>query len=75
MTITLTTPRGDRVAFDRYGDGPALVFIAGAGPYRAGDPITTETAERAASPRSSSTGSAAGRARRTGASTSIANSR
>jgi pimeloyl-ACP methyl ester carboxylesterase len=48
MTSTLTTPRGDRVAYDRYGEGPALVFIAGAGPFRAGDPVTTETAERAA---------------------------
>lgn len=48
MTSILTTARGDRVSYDRYGEGPALVFIAGAGPYRAGDPITTETAERAA---------------------------
>lgn len=48
MTSTLTTPRGDRVAYDRYGEGPALIFIAGAGPFRAGDPVTTETAVRAA---------------------------
>lgn len=48
MTSTLTTTRGDRVAFDRTGEGPALIFIAGAGPTRAGDAITTETAERAA---------------------------
>src|SRR5688500_13356415 len=48
MTSILTTARGDRVAYDRSGDGPALVFVAGAGPYRAGDPSTTETAERAA---------------------------
>jgi len=48
MTEFTTTARGDRVAFDRTGDGPGLVFIAGAGPFRAGDPLTTETAERAA---------------------------
>jgi len=48
MTEFTPTTRGDRVAFDRSGDGPGLVFIAGAGPFRAGDPITTETAERAA---------------------------
>ncbi len=48
MTSFLTTARGDRVAYDIVGEGPALVFIAGAGPYRAGDPVTTETAELAA---------------------------
>lgn len=47
MTEIATTTRGDRVAYDRYGDGPGLVFIAGAGPFRAIDPITTETARRA----------------------------
>ncbi|MGA1838899.1 alpha/beta hydrolase [Herbiconiux sp. 11R-BC] len=48
MTDFTSTARGDRVAFDRYGSGPALVFIAGAGPTRAGDPVTTETAQLAA---------------------------
>jgi pimeloyl-ACP methyl ester carboxylesterase len=48
VTEYVTTARGDRVGFDRYGTGPALVFVAGAGPFRASDPITTETAERAA---------------------------
>jgi pimeloyl-ACP methyl ester carboxylesterase len=48
MTSTLTTPRGDRVAYDLYGDGPGIIFIAGAGPFRAGDPVTTETARLAA---------------------------
>jgi pimeloyl-ACP methyl ester carboxylesterase len=48
MTDVVTTARGDRVAYDRYGSGPGLVFIAGAGPFRAVDPITTETARRAA---------------------------
>ncbi|WP_127792493.1 alpha/beta fold hydrolase [Agromyces sp. LHK192] len=45
MSEFVTTPAGDRVAFDRRGTGPALVFVAGAGPYRAIDPWTTETAE------------------------------
>ncbi|SDU77797.1 alpha/beta fold hydrolase [Jiangella alkaliphila] len=48
MTEYVTTALGDRVAFDRYGDGPGLIFVAGAGPFRAIDPITTETAELAA---------------------------
>lgn len=48
MSEYVTTARGDRVAFDRRGTGPAIIFIAGAGPYRAIDPWTTETAERAA---------------------------
>lgn len=43
---TLTTPAGDTVAFDRYGPpgAPAALFIAGAGPTRADDAGTTETA-------------------------------
>lgn len=48
MTEFATTAHGDRVAYDRRGDGPGLVFVAGAWPYRAIDPATTETAERAA---------------------------
>jgi len=48
MTEFTTTTRGDRVAYDLRGSGPAIVFVAGAGPFRAVDPITTETAERAA---------------------------
>lgn len=44
----VTTVRGDRVAYDLRGSGPALIFVAGAGPYRAIDPTTTETAERMA---------------------------
>ncbi len=47
-TAVATTARGDRVTYDLRGSGPALVFVAGAGPYRATDPVTTETAERAA---------------------------
>ena len=48
MTEFITTRLGDRVAFDRRGSGPALVFVAGAGPFRATDPWTTATAEVAA---------------------------
>jgi pimeloyl-ACP methyl ester carboxylesterase len=48
MTDYVTSERGDRIGFDRYGSGPAVVFVAGAGPYRAGDQHTTETAQRAA---------------------------
>ncbi|SDY94492.1 Alpha/beta hydrolase family protein [Geodermatophilus africanus] len=45
MTEHVTTSRGDTVGFDRRGEGPAVVFVAGAGPFRAIDPQTTETAE------------------------------
>lgn len=48
MSEFVTTSEGDRVAFDRRGSGPALIFIAGAGPFRAIDPSTTTTAELAA---------------------------
>lgn len=48
MSEYATTARGDRVAYDRRGSGPALIFVAGAGPFRAIDPVTTETAELAA---------------------------
>lgn len=47
MTEFLTTPGGDRVAFDVRGEGPALIFIAGAGPTGR-DPVTVQTAELAA---------------------------
>src|SRR5690606_25565625 len=44
---TLTTSAGDTVAFDHYGQRgePAVLFIAGAGPTRAGDPVTSQTAK------------------------------
>ncbi|GLK17412.1 alpha/beta fold hydrolase [Herbiconiux flava] len=47
MTEFTQSSTGDTVAFDRYGEGtgPAIVFIAGAGPTRAGDHVTTETAQ------------------------------
>lgn len=42
----LVTAAGDRVVFDRHGaaGAPAALFIAGAGPTRADDPVTTATA-------------------------------
>ncbi|WP_448811093.1 alpha/beta fold hydrolase [Agromyces bauzanensis] len=48
MSEFVTTRLGDRVAYDHRGAGPALVFVAGAGPFRAIDPWTTATAEAAA---------------------------
>jgi pimeloyl-ACP methyl ester carboxylesterase len=48
MTEFVTTALGDRVAYDRYGEGPALIFVAGAGPFRATDLGTTATARLAA---------------------------
>lgn len=44
MTEVLTTAAGDRVGYDRRGSGPALIFVAGAGPWRAMDPTTTAPA-------------------------------
>lgn len=40
------TAAGDRVGFDRYGPkgAPAVLFLSGAGPTRADDPTTTDTA-------------------------------
>ena len=48
MSEFITTRLGDRVDFDHRGSGPALIFVAGAGPFRAIDPWTTATAEAAA---------------------------
>lgn len=48
MTEFVDTALGDRIAYDLRGNGgggPAIVFVAGAGPYRAVDPTTTATAE------------------------------
>jgi pimeloyl-ACP methyl ester carboxylesterase len=46
MTQHVTSVTGDRIGFDRYGEGgPAVVFVAGAGPFRATDPVTTRTAQ------------------------------
>jgi hypothetical protein len=38
MTEFTTTTTGDQVAYDRRGAGPAPIFVAGAGPFRAIDP-------------------------------------
>lgn len=48
MTDYVTSELGDRIGFDLAGSGPALVFVVGAGPYRAGDPHTTASARRTA---------------------------
>lgn len=45
MTEFVTSTAGDRIGYDRRGTGPALIFVAGAGPWRAIDPVTTATAE------------------------------
>ncbi|MBR7742464.1 alpha/beta hydrolase [Phycicoccus sp. BSK3Z-2] len=44
MTTFVTSSRGDRVALDDLGSGPAVVFVAGAGPSRADDEMTASTA-------------------------------
>jgi pimeloyl-ACP methyl ester carboxylesterase len=44
MTQHVTSVAGDKVGLDHYGEGPAVVFVAGAGPTRATDPVTTRTA-------------------------------
>ena len=45
MSGLVTTEANDRIAFDRRGDGPAIIFVAGAGPWRGIDPGTTKTAD------------------------------
>lgn len=37
MSEFVSTSLGDRVAYDLRGSGPGLVFVAGAGPFRAMD--------------------------------------
>lgn len=49
MSDFVITSAGDRLSYDRRGDGPAVVFVAGAGPFRAIDPQTSEVAELLAS--------------------------
>ena len=56
---TVTSPDGTIIDCDRYGDGPAVIFIGGAAAYRAIDQATTQTARRLAaegSPPSTTTG-------------------
>jgi pimeloyl-ACP methyl ester carboxylesterase len=45
MSRLVATALQDRVAFDLRGSGPAIIFVAGAGPWREIDPTTTATAE------------------------------
>ncbi|GGE90701.1 alpha/beta fold hydrolase [Mycetocola zhadangensis] len=45
MSSFVTTESGDRIAFDRRGTGPALIFVAGAGPWREIDSGTSQTGE------------------------------
>jgi pimeloyl-ACP methyl ester carboxylesterase len=46
---TVTSPDGTIIDYDRYGDGPTVVFIGGATQYRALDEGTTQVAKRLAS--------------------------
>jgi pimeloyl-ACP methyl ester carboxylesterase len=45
---TVISPDGTVIDYDRYGDGPAVIFIGGAATYRAIDAATTQTARRLA---------------------------
>jgi pimeloyl-ACP methyl ester carboxylesterase len=45
---TVTSPDGTVIDYDRYGDGPAVIFIGGAATYRTIDEATTQTAKRLA---------------------------
>jgi pimeloyl-ACP methyl ester carboxylesterase len=45
---TVTSPDGTVIDYDRYDDGPAVIFIGGATAYRAIDEATTQTAKRLA---------------------------
>ena len=45
---TVTSADGTVIDYDRYGDGPAVIFIGGAATYRAIDEATTQTATRLA---------------------------
>jgi pimeloyl-ACP methyl ester carboxylesterase len=48
MTEFAISSRGDRIAYDRVGVGPALIFVAGAGQHRGTDSLTAATAEAVA---------------------------
>jgi pimeloyl-ACP methyl ester carboxylesterase len=41
---TVTSRDGTVIDFDRYGEGPAVIFIAGTTQYRTTDPVTSQTA-------------------------------
>ncbi|WP_432546423.1 alpha/beta fold hydrolase [Kineococcus sp. SYSU DK004] len=44
MSEFVTTSRGDTVAHERHGHGPAVAFVAGADAHPTKDPVTTATA-------------------------------
>jgi pimeloyl-ACP methyl ester carboxylesterase len=48
MSEFVTSTDGTRIAFDRYGEGPAVIFVASAFNFRAFDPGTTELARQLA---------------------------
>ncbi len=48
MTEFVTSVDGTRIAYDRFGSGPVLIFIDGAMQFRAFDPMTGQLAERLA---------------------------
>jgi hypothetical protein len=45
---TVTSADGTVIDYDRYGDGPAVIFLGGAATYRAIDQATTQTAKHLA---------------------------
>lgn len=45
MTACVTTTTGARIAYDRYGSGPAVILVGGALQFRAFHPQTVELAE------------------------------
>ena len=45
---TVTSSDGTVIDYDRYGAGPAVIFVGGAAAYRAIDEATTQTARRLA---------------------------
>lgn len=49
MSLFATSADGTRIAYDRLGDGPTVILVAGAFQYRAFDPITSEMARQLAS--------------------------
>lgn len=48
MTEFVTSEDGTRIAYDREGDGPAVIFVGGATQFRAFDPTTVELAHQLA---------------------------
>lgn len=44
MSQTVTSADGTRIGYDRFGDGPAVILVAGATKFRAFDPETSQVA-------------------------------